>query len=215
MAKLYPKVLIVEGDEDKRVIPELMESNGVVWIENNRPIVHIRPYDGYENITADVIATELKASGLTVLGIVIDADENPLRRWESIRNAALPSMPGLPAELPDTGLVHTTANGIRFGIWLMPDNINARGMLETFLAYLIPSGGNAIWALAKQAVQEAKGNGATFTAVHADKANIYTWLAWQKPPGRQLHQAITQRILDPAHPEAQKFMSWFKTLYEL
>jgi hypothetical protein len=48
-----------------------------------------------------------------------------------------------------------------------------------------------------------------------DKADIYTWLAWQNPPGRQLHQAIMERILAPSHPDAQKFGNWFKTLYGL
>lgn len=31
--RIHPKVLLVEGNEDKRVIPELIEANGVVWGE--------------------------------------------------------------------------------------------------------------------------------------------------------------------------------------
>ncbi|MEH1784090.1 MAG: DUF3226 domain-containing protein [Nostoc sp.] len=46
-------------------------------------------------------------------------------------------------------------------------------------------------------------------------AKIYTWLAWQEEPGRQLHQAIKYGILNPEHPKAQTFVTWFKTLYEL
>ncbi|MEC4817868.1 MAG: DUF3226 domain-containing protein [Scytonema sp. PMC 1069.18] len=68
---------------------------------------------------------------------------------------------------------------------------------------------------AQEVVQDAKSKGAPFTEPHLDKANIYTWLAWQNPPGRQLHQAVTERILNPHHPHAQKFVSWFKTLYSL
>ncbi|WP_375493755.1 DUF3226 domain-containing protein [uncultured Nostoc sp.] len=44
---------------------------------------------------------------------------------------------------------------------------------------------------------------------------MYTWLAWQEEPGRQLHQAIKYGILNPEHPKAQTFVTWFKTLYEL
>ena len=46
------------------------------------------------------------------------------------------------------------------------------------------------------------------------KASAIAWLAWQKPPGLQLHQAIKERILDPQHPEAQMFVNWFRKLYQ-
>ncbi len=50
---------------------------------------------------------------------------------------------------------------------------------------------------------------------HQHKADIHTWLAWQNPPGRQLHQAVMERILDPKHPKAQIFVNWFRDLYDL
>jgi hypothetical protein len=209
------KVLLVERKEDVRVIPELMKANGVKWGDKENPIVFIRDNQGYKDlIDPDVISTELQASGLSVLGIMIDADDNPEGRWQSIRNACRKSIPDLPDNLPGDGLIHIAPNGIRFGIWMMPDN-QMRGMLETFLKYLVPSGKEALWQFAQEVAQQAKNQGAPFTEAHRDKANIYTWLAWQKPPGRQLHQAIMKRILDPKHPSAQKFVTWFKTLYEL
>nr|WP_293154524.1 DUF3226 domain-containing protein [Okeania sp. SIO2C9] len=54
-----------------------------------------------------------------------------------------------------------------------------------------------------------------FIENHTDQANIHTWLAWQNPPGRQLHNAVIERILNPKHPQAQIFINWFKTLYDL
>ncbi len=55
----------VEEKQDVRVIPELIEANGVPW--------KVRDYDGYQNLVApDVISTELQASKLSVLGIMID-----------------------------------------------------------------------------------------------------------------------------------------------
>ncbi|WP_411729037.1 DUF3226 domain-containing protein [Pseudanabaena sp. UWO310] len=44
---------------------------------------------------------------------------------------------------------------------------------------------------------------------------MYTWFAWQDPPGRQLHQAVKETVLDPKHPNAQKFVKWFRDLYGL
>ncbi|MCD8487517.1 MAG: hypothetical protein LRZ84_12470 [Desertifilum sp.] len=215
MANIYPKVLLVEGKQDLLVIPDLIEANGISWETPNGRIVEIREQGGYEKLAdPDVIATELQASGLSVLGIMVDADDNPLARWQSIRDACLRSIPDLPETLPEEGLIHTTSSGIRFGIWMMPDN-KMRGMLETFLAYMIPTTSEPLWQFAQEVVQEAKTQGAAFTDPHLAKANIYTWLAWQDPPGRQLHQAIQERILNPCHPNAQKFVSWFKTLYNL
>ncbi|WP_367267695.1 DUF3226 domain-containing protein [Okeania sp. SIO2C9] len=64
-------------------------------------------------------------------------------------------------------------------------------------------------------MKEAKNKGVPFIENHTDQANIHTWLAWQNPPGRQLHNAVIERILNPKHPQAQIFINWFKTLYDL
>jgi hypothetical protein len=111
-------------------------------------------------------------------------------------------------------LIITDDNGTRVGVWIMPDN-KLPGMLETFLGYLLPTSTSDLWSVAEKSVNEAKESGAPFIESHRQKAQIYTWLAWQKPPGRQLHQAIQQRILDPTHPEAVKFVAWFRNLYDL
>ncbi|MDJ0676030.1 MAG: hypothetical protein QNJ36_11710 [Calothrix sp. MO_167.B42] len=214
MAKDYqPKKLIVEGEQDKRVIPEFIEANGINWGKKEKPIVYIKSYGSDKFIDADVISTELKASGLTHLGLMVDADDNPSGRWESVRNACLKSIPDFLEKLPPNGLIHTT-NGIKFGVWIMPDN-RMRGMLETFLAYMIPDESDTLWQYAQDVVKDAKTKGATCKNVHIDKANIYTWLAWQDEPGRQLHQAIKERVLNPQHPQAQKFFNWFQYLYNL
>lgn len=213
MVDIYPRVLLVEGKQDRFVIPELIEANGVNWGTRKNPVVFIRDYDGDRKLVdPDVISTELQASGLSALGIMIDADDNPTGRWQSIRSASLKSIPDLPETLPEDGLIHTTPTGIRFGIWIMPDN-KMRGMVETFLAYMIPDGNEVLWRFAQVAAEDAKRQGARFIDVHLDKAQIYTWLAWQNPPGRQLHQAVMERILNPNQPKAQDFVTWFKNLY--
>ncbi|MEQ8971047.1 MAG: DUF3226 domain-containing protein [Coleofasciculus sp. C1-SOL-03] len=214
-SKYYPKKLIVEGDQDRRVIPELIEANGIPWLkrEIGEKVPYIESFGSDDFIDADIISTELKASGLTTLGLIVDADNDLYARWTSIRNACLKSMPDFPEQLPKTGLIHS-ANGIKFGVWIMPDN-QKRGMLETFLAYMIPDESEPLWQYAQDVVTEAKRRGAPFKDAHLDQANIYTWLAWQNSPGRQLHNAIIERIWNLQHPQAQPFMTWFKNLYNL
>ncbi len=97
---------------------------------------------------------------------------------------------------------------------MMPDNQD-RGMLETFLKFLLPNEDEGLWQLTEQACQQAIENGAPFKGYHTDKAKIHTWLAWQNPPGRQLHNAIMEQILNPTSPEAAPFVKWFTDLFEV
>jgi|694.fasta_scaffold02153_13 hypothetical protein len=216
---LVAKRLLVEGKSELRVFPQLIEKNGILWEDNQgEPIVSIKECDGYENITSELISTEFKATGLTHLGLIIDADFNVVERWQSIRNICLKleniNDNDLPVKIPETGLIIDTIDNKKFGIWMMPDNQN-RGMLETFLAYMIKDESEPLWQYTQEVVIEAKNRGAKFIDEHIDKARIHSWLAWQNPPGTQLHDAVKFKILDPEHPKAQAFVKWFKDLYDL
>ncbi len=206
-----PNMLLVEGEEDKRVIPELMEANGVPW--GKPPPVFIEPRDGFESmVKQSVIETELKATGLKVLGIIADANDEAVRRWGSLRNRCIRSFPDLPSELPPRGLICESETGLKLGVWLMPDN-RSHGMMETFLTYLVPDDSNPVLKYAESVRDEARAIGAPYKNVHADKAKIHTWLAWQDPPGRPLHNAVMERLLDPCSPHAAAFVRWFRSLF--
>ncbi|REJ40234.1 MAG: hypothetical protein DWQ54_18025 [Microcystis flos-aquae TF09] len=213
MPKIDTKKLLVEGAEELRVIPQLMEANGVTWNRGEEPL-NIINCDGVENLLKPkYISAQLKTpNGLTHLGIVIDADEEPDNRWKSLYNACLPNIPNLPQNLPAAGLIITLESGIKFGVWMMPDN-QSRGMLETFLAYLVPD--NNLWQYTHNKVIEAKQQGATYRDYHLDKAKIHTYLAWQDPPGKQLHDAVKQRILNQSYPQSANFLRWLQELYEI
>lgn len=212
--KYKPRKLIVEGEQDKRVIPWLIEANGINWETDDGNVVDIAAYGGVQNITAQKIALELKETALVSLGLIVDADDDASNRWAGIQRICSKSIPDIPEDLPETGLIHSTTSGIKFGVWIMPDN-TVRGMLETFLKYLVPDDNEALWQYAQAVAQSAKQQGANFKEAHYDKANIYSWLAWQDPPGQQLHDAVRKKILDPTHPKAQAFVAWFKQLYDL
>ena len=96
----------------------------------------------------------------------------------------------------------------------MPDN-RCEGMLEDLLVRLIPSDSTALYELAQDCVGEARSNHAPFRDVHERKAEVYTWLAWQDPPGLRLHEAVNHRVLDPTRPESSHFVAWFRNLYRL
>ncbi len=217
----FENLLLVEGSTEKRAIPELVEANGIIWeISPKMPIVFIDDYAGGDTkvVKSAVISNELNVANRQALGLIVDADENCINRWQSIRSACINFIPDLPQDIPPAGLVHKTEkkNGkpVKFGVWIMPDN-QTGGMLETFLAYLVKDENEVLWQYSKQVVSEAKSKGANYKPTHIDKANIHTWLAWHNEPGSQLHIAVKKKILDPQHPKAQAFINWFKALYNL
>jgi len=112
------------------------------------------------------------------------------------------------------GLICANASGNRLGVWIMPDN-HSRGMLETFLGFIVHNPQNALWTYATTTADGAHQQGASFRDVHRDKAHIHTWLAWQDPPGRTLGSALRDRCLDPNSPVCAGFVAWFKRLFEL
>jgi len=160
------------------------------------------------------ISTKLKDREVQTLGIMLDADTKLKGRYERIRNQCLTLFPALPKDLPVSGLVAENLEQKRVGVWIMPDNAS-EGSIEMFLRYLVPNESEPVWKHATESVARALEMGAPCRNSHIPKANLYTWLAWQDPPGQSPGIALTKKILDPHSPTADVFVHWFRTLYEL
>jgi hypothetical protein len=206
--------LIVEGNDDLRVIPFLVEASGVNWEIAGVPIVQINQFGGRENILAQNGRIETRLKLVTHLGILLDADENAQACWDSIRNREKlkARYSEFPSTIPKTGFIARAADEPKFGVWIMPDN-TSRGMLETFLLHLRPT--SPLLEYSAEVVAEAKKRGAPFSEANRDKAQIHTWLAWQDPPGQQLHNAIQQKMLTEKSQLLTDFLAWFCDLYDL
>ncbi|MDB5311856.1 MAG: hypothetical protein JWO38_6058 [Gemmataceae bacterium] len=216
MAQPHPKRLLVEGDEDKRIIPEFME-HFIPW-GNTRQTwpVEIMPHDGIEDLLhPGNIGVELKSPGLQALGVIVDGNSDPKERWRRIRERAEGEMPLIPADLPPTGLIYQHPDGRRFGVWLMPDNVSP-GMIETFLSLFVKDPTKGLWPFVQAHCKDAKTHhNAPYKDVHLDKAQIHSWLAIQEPPGCQLHVAVLAKVLQPTSPHADAFVKWFRDLFQL
>jgi hypothetical protein len=211
--RTYPRVLVVEGKDELRVLPELLELAGIPWPKGDEP-VRIEEQDGIGKILEfGFIETTLKASGVKAVGIVVDANGDPAARWDQLRVRLAAIFPGFPAELPATGVIHEVANRPRMGVWLMPDNVRA-GMLETLLLAL-RGDDPVLHDHVRDATHQAHVLGAPFRDAHREKAELHAWLAWQDPPGRQLHDAVRARKLPPAPPVTAAFVGWFRRLFEV
>ena len=214
MSRNSKKLLLVEGEKDKRVVPYLMEKNGIAWTRGLEP-VNIKAIGGNELTKADA-AAYYKQSELEVLGIILDADSDIDATWKKLTELFGPHVPEFPKEVVVEGFIaKPTADGVTFGAWIMPDN-QSRGMLETFLHFLVRAEHKELWQYACEATGRASTRySAPFKSVQIDKARIHTYLAWQDEPGAQLHEAINYAILDPQLPYSLPFVTWFKRLYGL
>jgi hypothetical protein len=151
-------------------------TKGRRWLAS---IIHVG-YSTDEVFKRSALSVRFKESGLRTLGIILDADDEFDARWNRVRDFCLLYFATVPARCPDDGLALET-DGKRFGAWIMPDNKSC-GMIETFCKSLVPNDAATIWKHALSSVVDAKQKGAPFRDVHVEKANIYTWLAFQDPP---------------------------------
>ena len=205
MANKY--LLLVEGKDDEHVFYSLLEHHQV---PDRFAIIN---KEGIDNLLK-TLPTELKRSDLERLGIVVDANAGIEARWTALRNILLRAgNADVPATPDPTGTVVALDQQYRtlmVGVWLMPDN-RIPGMLENFVAFLIPSG-NPLWGYAEDCVKQIPEQHRRFPATHQPKARIHTWLAWQEEPGTPMGLAITRRYLDAEASHARQLMHWIHKL---
>lgn len=212
-------VLLVEGSDDKEVVLHLLKKAGLAEVKVTRPGDRdpaAKDEGGYASLRKNIPAylTNLQQT----LGIVVDADDNLDARWQSLRDAMSRAPVGavqLPKQpQPNGTIVEDEENGRKVGVWVMPNN-NLPGMLEDFVAFLIPQN-DVLFTHAGQVVGEVSALASPptrFKDIHRRKAEIHTWLAWCEEPGKPMGQAITKRFLDADCAQAAAFIGWLTRLY--
>jgi hypothetical protein len=222
--KTRPRWLLVEGDDDKFVAINLLRRHGEHFgDESAEAPVHIpfvRAAGGLSKLWP-LARIELKSRRR--FGIILDADLDEGRAWDLLRKelGSIPDPPewvtaavsALPADLPPTGVVIEQGERSEFalGVWIMPNN-GAAGTLDDFLIDLIPPE-DPHWPHAMSAVADASARGTTFKAQYASKAQVHTWLAWQKDPGVPYGRAVESAYFDHDTPSARAFVAWFKRMF--
>ena len=207
--------MVVEGYDDLFSVVGLMGAH-ISWpADVKQAPVHIRIGSGADEVLKrGFLDGLLKSNVVKVLGVMLDADTNSGGRYHSVRALCEPFFPEMPKALPKEGLIVENADQKRLGVWIMPDN-SSEGNLEAFLKFLVPNRLEPIWAHAVESVKTAKRMGCECRDSHFDKAHLYTWLAWQDPPGQKPGESLTKKVLDPHASSAAPFVAWFRGLYRL
>ncbi len=229
--KKETRILFVEGADDLHSIKAICEHFKVeetfsVEVPDGEGKIpkrktHKSELGGIDNVLkAARLNLIAGSSAVEHLGIVVDADQNLDSQWQkvlSILTKAGFKDENLP-ELPDAnGTVITQEYLPKFGVWIMPDNVTNRGMLEDFLEFLVPDKEtNPIWAKAvkcSQEILEEVREDIRFNDIHLSKARIHAYLAWQKNSGNPFGLSITAKYLQADNPECKKFVEWLNLLF--
>ena len=114
-------------------------------------------------------------------------------------------------ENQSNGLVFENSDGLAdLGLWIMPNNRD-EGMLEDFIKTCVSTTEQPLFNHAVQVVQAVPNK--KFKDHHYSKAEVATWLAWQKPPGHGLYWSVKDKLLDTNHALFQEMQQWLKNIF--
>ena len=208
-----PYRLLVEGKNDQHVVWNLADRLKL------KETFDVEAKDSYTQLIG-ALPTLLKSTNtLKRLGVVVDADENGEAHWRAIRTILGKSgyYSSLPETLPQEGLIcqPDDEEQLIVGVWIMPDN-RMNGMLEDFVAYMIPDYTNdPLLKKTDEVLAELESEGLNaYKLVHHAKARIHTWLAWQDEPGVPMGTAITKYLLSTDGELCASFIRWLELLFE-
>jgi hypothetical protein len=203
-----PRLLLGEGVTDLVVVNSICDRYGIPddWYE-------------YENLGGikrllDDLPSIMRESDRRYIAVVLDADQNPSGRWQSLRDR-LRERVGyeLPPSPTPGGTIVQSADPQRpvLGVWMMPDN-SSPGMVEDFLRTLVRPDDTlfqrAVRTVARIPVAERR-----FSPLHLTKARMYTWAAWQEDPGTALGNIIKRGELDATAAPAQALCDWIRKIF--
>ncbi len=222
------KILFTEGEVDSYFIQSLLK------FFNLKLGINIEPKAGIEKLhkyfkSTDLIK-ELNDGNIQRFAIIADADsfEQNKRGFNNSRQTLIEHLNPILQELgiatfPSTIDSNNLGKGeiyknqdITVGLWIMPNHQND-GYLETFISNTINLNQKlhhdltqadlkdyATHCLNQLKVKEIQ----LFKEYYQDKANLYTWLAWQKKPTQYLNNIIEADLLDTNTESIQNFKQW-------
>ena len=228
MAQLPLPTLYVEGPDDTVFISNLLHRHGIDT-QRGREHLEVKHLGSVEKVL-DAIPDAVRNASNRPVGFVVDIDIVTQHRWGAIRHRLvnLGLNEAIPHHCPNNGYLGRIVDyPFEFGVWLMPDCQTDGQKLEDLIVTLLPEQ-HPLWQHAQTSTDKAA---QLFdAAVVADssvglrwsrfsdgdrlKAQLRTWLAWQKQPGMGYGAAVNDKILNSDSPQALAFMDWMRRLFQ-
>lgn len=194
--------VLVEGGDDKHFVEHFLKAT----IQCDIEVTPCRNITGLLAIAATYVSQE---SSVGLLAIICDADADPSKRWKEIRKALTDTY--VPEQPDPNGTLVEFSRGQNLAIWMMPDN-GSPGAVEDFLSTIRVQNERqtTLAAHAKTTLAAIKREDRLFEAKDENKAELRTWLAWQKEPGAPFGLAVNLGCFDLEHDAAKRFAAWFQ-----
>lgn len=216
------RLLLVEGDADKRFFEAICKSQG---LDTDVQVAPPKEVGGQHNTKQGVIkhlsvlVKQLEDGSIKHLGVVVDADyegEHGLgftRTVEQVTNVVkkLGFDSAKKVDEAHGGLVFPHSDGLAdLGLWVMPDN-QQEGMLEDWIKHCIIQAEQPVFQHATKVIESL--DSPKFKPIHRSKAEVATWLAWQKSPGHGLYYALEEQLIDPNNTLFLGLTNWLAHIY--
>ena len=215
------KVLLVEGDSDKSFFEKICKK---LYLDTSVQVAPPKDLGGSHNSKEgvfkrlDVLLKQLADEQITHIAVVVDADyaeQHGLGYQKTIERVTALVAPFdfelEESESPQNGLYFKHTDGFNdLGLWVMPDN-QQEGMLEDWIKSCIKDDESALFHQASEAVNSL--SEPKFKEHSISKAEVATWLAWQKKPGHGLYAVLKDDLLDNTQPLFQSMEQWLKAIY--
>jgi hypothetical protein len=221
------KILLVEGETDKKFFQKLFERlNLQVKVEPGfdvspkTPLDYGEKRDGKASLL-DLLNGRLKGlqdGTITHCGVVLDADFEKdgwgaKRTLENIKGKITTlDFSADPIHLDSCGgFIFPHNDGLKpLGVWIMPDNFS-EGMMEHMIANAVQQGETQLLQYAGNVVSSLENK--KFKTHHLIKAHVSTWLAWQKLPGEGIDSVIKEDLIDYDAPCMKNLCQWLRKIY--
>ena len=158
----------------------------------------------------DAIGPAIIVPERRAVGILVDADDCPERRWNEVRDRLYEDGISIPDRPSPNGIVIDVEGRPRIGVWVMPDN-DLAGELEDFVEKMIPSN-DPVWPLSQHYVDDIPAMHRKFRTGKVLRAKLYAWLAVRKIPGR-MGAAIGTGDLNANAADCAEFVDWLRRLF--
>ena len=195
------RILLVEGADDEEVVRHLCRRHQSV------PTFDIVNKRGFPALRRAIVP-EMKVSGRRAVGILVDGNDAPGARWQSIFDTLRGAGVRLPEAFGPDGAV--MEGEPRVGVWLMPGNL-ASGELEDFVIGLLPAD-DPVWPRADRYVEGIPAAERRFRPQKTSRAKIHAWLATRAEP-RLMGAAVGAGDLDANAPPALALVGWLRRLF--
>jgi hypothetical protein len=210
-------ILLVEGKSDRSFFEEICKTlklHAMVNVVSPKDVG--RSHDGKEgvfNLLPDLLKL-LPDAQITRLAVIVDADSAAnggyQRTIDKVTEIVAPEGYTLRSDHV-AGLIFQHDDGLAdFGLWVMPNNCD-EGMLEDWIKHCIHPDENNLFAHAETVVDTLPQT--KFKPIHISKAEVATWLAWQKKPGHGLYRAIEENLIDTNSELFKELSDWLNYIY--